>query len=72
MEPRYPEIHVSLKSRNRYALVSAVRQGLRRAGRPHDEIDRFSREALTAAEDDPRRVEEVCHRWVALGPSAGA
>lgn len=64
MGPMYPEIRISLRSRNRFALVSAIRQGLRRAGTPHDEIERFSQEALTV--QDPRRFEELCDRWVRL------
>ena len=62
--PFYPEVHVSLRSRNRFALVSAIRQGLRRAGTSHDEIDRFSQEALS--EQDSRRFEEICKAWVWL------
>jgi hypothetical protein len=64
MGPLYPEIRVSLRSRNRYALVSAIRHGMRRAGAPPAEIDRFSREALSI--QDPRGVEEICSRWVRL------
>jgi hypothetical protein len=45
--------------------VSAIRQGLRRAGTSHDEIERFSREALTTIQD-PQRFEELCDRWVRL------
>jgi hypothetical protein len=60
--PLYPQIHVSLRSRNRFALVSAIRYGLRRAGTPHAEIDRFSQEAL--ATQDPGSFEKLCRRWV--------
>ena len=67
MVPMYPEIRITLRSRNRFALVSAIRQGLRRAGTSHDEIDRFSQEALST--QDPRRFEELCDRWVRLEPS---
>lgn len=67
MGPMYPEIRITLRSRNRFALVSAIRQGLRRAGTPHDEIERFSQEALTT--QDPRRFEELCDRWVSLEPA---
>jgi hypothetical protein len=62
--PLYPEIRISLRSRNRYALVSAIRLGLRRAGTPPAEIDRFSQEALST--QDPRGLEEICSRWVRL------
>lgn len=64
MTPLYPDVHVSLRTRNRFAVVSAIRHGLRRAGTPADEIDRFSREALDA--QDPQRFEEICRDWVRL------
>jgi hypothetical protein len=64
MRPLYPEIRVSLRSRNRFALVSAIRHGLRRAGTPPAEIDRFCQEALST--QDPRGLEEICNRWVRL------
>ncbi len=60
--PIYPDVHVALHSRNRYALVSAIRLGLRRAGTAPAEIDRFSQEAL--GEQDARRFEEICRTWV--------
>lgn len=62
MGPIYPEVRVNLRSRNRFALVSAIRHGLRRAGTPHEEIDRFSQEALST--QDPHRFRELCSRWV--------
>ena len=64
MGPLYPEIRVSLRSRNRYALVSAIRLGMRKAGTPADEIERFSREALST--QDPRHFEELCSQWVLM------
>jgi hypothetical protein len=70
MGPLYPEIRISLRSRNRYAVVSAIRQGLRRAGRPPAEIDRFSQEALLI--QDPRHLEELCGQWVRLESAAKA
>jgi len=65
MGPLYPQIHVTLRSRNRFALVSAIRYSLRRAGTPHAEIERFSQEAL--ATQDPRSFEEICSHWVRMG-----
>jgi hypothetical protein len=62
--PLYPEVHVSVRSRNRFALVSAIRLELRRAGTSPVEIERFSQEAL--CEKDHRRFEEICHSWVRL------
>jgi hypothetical protein len=66
MSPIYPEVRVSVRSSNRFALVSAIRYGLRRAGTPHSEIERFSQEALSA--QDPHRLEEICQQWVLLDP----
>ena len=68
MAPLYPEIHVSLRSRNRFALVSAIRYSLRQAGTPHAEIERFSQEAL--ATQDPRSFEEICSHWVRMERSS--
>jgi len=70
MGPLYPEIRVSLRSRNRYALVSAIRLGLRKAGTPADEIERFSREALST--QDPHHFEELCSQWVAMEQPASS
>jgi hypothetical protein len=71
MGPLYPNIKICLRSRNRFALVSAIRHGLRRAGTPPTEIDRFSSEALSTP--DPRVLFELCSRWVRLdAPSASA
>ncbi|HWN40894.1 MAG TPA: hypothetical protein VNW71_01670 [Thermoanaerobaculia bacterium] len=49
--------------------MSAIRYGLRRAGTPHAEIERFSQEALSA--QDPHRLEEICQQWVLLEPPKG-
>lgn len=68
MGPMNPEIQVSLRSRNRFALVSAIRYGMRRAGRPHSEIERFSQEALSA--QDAGHFEELCSQWVRLEGAA--
>ena len=69
MGPMYPEIKVSLRSRNRFALVSAIRYGLRRAGTSRAEIDRFSQEALST--QDTRHFEELCSQWVRLEGGPG-
>lgn len=68
MGPLYPNIKICLRSRNRFALVSAIRHGLRRAGTPPTEIDRFSSEALSTP--DPRGLLELCSRWVRVESSA--
>jgi hypothetical protein len=52
----------ALRTTNSWALVSAVRWRLRRAGLRPEEIESFSREALQAADDERR---EVCRRWAA-------
>ena len=64
MGPLYPEVRVALRSRNPYALVSAIRQALRRAGTAPQDIAAFSHEALTT--QDPGRLEELCSRWVVM------
>ncbi len=69
MMPLYPDVRVSLRSRNRYALVSAIRYSLRRAGTPPAEIERFSREALSTS--DLRSFEEVCRQWVLVDRPSG-
>ena len=71
MGPMYPQIQISLRSRNPFALVSAIRYSLRRAGTSPAEIERFSQEALST--QDPRRLEELCSRWVRMdAPAARA
>lgn len=61
MNPRYPEIHVRLRSRNPYALISAVRLALRQADVDEAEVLRFTAEALE--DEEPRRMREVCDSW---------
>ena len=70
MGPLYPEIRVALRSQNRYALVSAIRLGLRQAGTSPEDIERFSREALSA--QDARHFEELCSQWVRMDKSRSA
>ncbi len=66
--PRYPEVQVTVRSRNRWAVASAIRQALRRAGKDRGEIERFLSEAL--AQDDPRAFQDACRRWVNFRQSA--
>jgi hypothetical protein len=66
--PRFPDVQVTLRSRNRWAVAAAIRLALRRAGKDRREIDRFVAAAL--AEDDPRALQELCRTWVVLRPSA--
>lgn len=64
MSPRYPDIHIAMRSENPLAWVSAVRSALRRAGADRTEIDRFSNEAWSAG--DPGELATLCRRWVRL------
>ena len=64
MAPRYPDVRIRLHSRNPFALVSAVRQGLRRVHADDREIDRFTEEALR--DEEPSRMREVCAAWAAV------
>ena len=64
MKPRYPEVRVRLHSRNPFAIVSAVRQGLRRCRVDDREIARFTEEALRS--EEPDRMREVCTAWAAV------
>lgn len=50
--PRHPDVHLAFNSRNPFAWVSGVRQALRRSGAPHDEIARFSADALAGRGSD--------------------
>lgn len=63
--PKYPTIEVCTRSRNPFALVAAVREGLRRAHVEQSEIERFSSEALSHTES-PRQTRQVCNGWVQI------
>lgn len=65
--PHYPDVRVRLYSRNPFALVSAVRQGLRRLHVGDREINRFTEEALRS--EDPHRIREICSAWAAVDTS---
>jgi hypothetical protein len=64
MHQHYPEIRVQLHSRNPFALVSAVRQALRRYRVGALEIDRFTQEAMS--DPEPERMRQVCASWAAV------
>jgi len=64
MTPRYPQIQVTLHSRNPCALIGAVRQALREAGIDRDEIRSFSRQAFESRDEDDVRA--VCGQWTRL------
>jgi hypothetical protein len=61
MNPRYPDLQVSLRTENPLALVSATRLALRRAGKDRGEIEQFTQTALSSP--DPRGA---CSRYVRL------
>lgn len=62
---RYPSIRVTKRTANPLVLVAEVRQELRRAGVAHDEIGRFTAEALR--DGDPDHARRVCREWVETG-----
>ena len=62
--PRYPDIQVALRSRNPFALVSAVRLALRRSGVEQGEILRFTEKALSV--EQPERMREICSEWARI------
>jgi hypothetical protein len=62
--PLFPDVRVTVRSRNRWAVAAAIRQAMRRAGKDRREIDRFVNEAL--ATESPDRLRDVCRRWVHL------
>ncbi|MCP3963464.1 MAG: hypothetical protein GY719_36985 [bacterium] len=68
MAPRYPDIHIRLRSNNPFALVSAVRLALRRSDVDPGEINRFTEEALDS--DEPQRMRKVCSDWAEVEVSA--
>lgn len=70
LTPRYPQIHVRVRSANPLALVGAVRYALRRAGIERPEIRRFSEEAFD--EPSPDRQREVCRHWVRVDNAVDA
>lgn len=68
MSPRYPEVQIRLRTRNPFALISAVRQGLRRSRVDDGEIRRFTEEAMRS--EEPNQMREVCAAWAAIDPTA--
>jgi len=64
MQPRYPQIRVTVHSRNPCALIGAVRLALRQAGIDRSEIRSFSSEAFETPTEE--RVRQVCNRWATV------
>jgi len=65
MTPRYPQLHVSLCSKNPFALVGAIRLAMRRSKIQSEEIERFTVEALSRTE--PMEMRRVCANWASIG-----
>lgn len=62
--PAFPNLRVTVHSRNRWAVAAAIRQAMRRAGADPADVDRFVAEALAA--ETPERLRDVCCHWVRL------
>ncbi len=59
---RYPNLQVSVRSRNPLVLVAAVREELRLAKADPGDIARFTEQAM-AAVPDPDSVRRVVAEW---------
>ena len=68
MAPRYPDIHIRLRSNNPFALISAVRLALRRSDVDPGEIHRFTQEALDC--DEAQSMRQVCADWAEVEVTA--
>jgi hypothetical protein len=62
MTPPLADLGFPLRTRNRFALVSAIRHSLRRRGLPRPEVERFCSEALAA--QDVQVFEAICREWL--------
>ena len=62
-KPRYPDLRVSVRSANPFALVAATREELRLAGVQASEIRDFSDQALSTGVDRDL-VRQVVEEWV--------
>lgn len=61
--PKYPEIEVELigGDGNAFMIIGKVRQALKRAGVPKEEVEEFSEEAMSGDYDNVLRT---CMKWV--------
>ena len=61
--PKYPGVSVQLTGEdgNAFFIIGRVRQALRRAGVPIEEVDQFSNEAMSGDYDNVLRT---AMRWV--------
>jgi hypothetical protein len=63
MQVKYPNVKVQLSSQdgNAMSIIARVRKALRRADVPNDEVEQFSREAMS---DDYDNVIQTAMKWV--------
>lgn len=63
LDAKYPDITVNLSGENgnAYAILGAVRKALRKAGVSDEEIDKFSKEAMSSDYD---HLLQTAIRWV--------
>jgi len=66
---RYPELSVSVRSSNPFALVAGVREELRRAGAGREEIAGFTEDALAPPRDLEHAL-EVARHWIGSAEAA--
>ncbi len=62
-EPKYPHVTVELLGQdgNAMMIVGAVRRALKRAGVPNQDVEEFSKEALSGDYDN---VLQTAMKWV--------
>lgn len=65
MDPKYPDIEVQLSGEdgNAFSIIGSVRQALRRANVPKEDVEAFTSEAMS---DDYDNVLRTCMKWVTV------
>ena len=66
--PRYPGVRISVRSESPLVMVAAVRQELRLAGAPAEEIRAFSDRALSTGVDR-EVIRQAVEEWVGAAES---
>jgi hypothetical protein len=63
MQVKYPNVKVQLSNQdgNAMSIIARVRRALRRADVPNDEVEQFSREAMSGDYDN---VIQTAMKWV--------
>ncbi len=63
MEVKYPDVTVNLSETdgNAFFIIGRVRASLRRAGVPAEDVEAFSKEAMSSDYD---HVLQTCFKWV--------